>query len=213
MKMNEVSTESPNQAIAARAPFCIWLVDDQDSVLKLAAELVGRDPRFDCGRQFHSAEAVLAALARESPPDIILTDVNMRGMSGIDSIAPINRLAASTRVFIMTSFYDSNYVARARAEGASGFFLKSGDWEEAIERLADPSADWKAQSPAPVPVDWEAEAADFTLTVREGKPESEANRESAVAAREDRAPLLARAVAVFRALIGRHSCQQRSAQQ
>jgi DNA-binding NarL/FixJ family response regulator len=81
-----------------------------------------------------------------------LLDLNMGGMSGTEAIHPIKRLAIDTRVFIMTIFYDSIELARARTAGAAGFLLKRDDWDETIERLCDESADWTAEAPAaPVP--------------------------------------------------------------
>jgi CheY-like chemotaxis protein len=216
MKMTETSNELPTQTQAERGePLCLWLVDDHESVLNLAAELIGKDDRLDCARKFHSAEAVLDALTRYPAPDIILSDVNMGGMTGINSIAPIKRISPETRVFIMTTFYDSVQVSAARREGAAGFFLKSGDWDEAIDRLANPSADWEDEQPVPVPVQWEMEEADFEPVVRGGsdtRPNSAAsgsNRIETIAAQEDHPPLLARAVALARAFLNRQACPQR----
>lgn len=215
MKMTEISKDSPQQSQAARQPFCVWLVDDHESVLDLASELIGKDERLDCARKFDSAEAVLEAMSCETAPDIILTDVNMGGMSGIKSIPHIKSLAPATRVFIMTTFYDSQLVSCAQSEGAAGFFLKSGDWEETIERLANPSADWKTESPVPVPVQWETKETDFEPAVRgsglrSNSAASKPKRTDTIAAQQEQTPLLERAVALMRALVGRRACAERS---
>jgi DNA-binding NarL/FixJ family response regulator len=218
LNTKEISTEVPKQLCAAGCePLCLWIVDDQDSVLKLLSELLGKNTGIDCARQFHSAEAALDALANETPPDALLTDVNMRGMSGIDSIAPIKRLAASTRVFIMTTFYDSELMCRARHEGAAGFFLKSGDWEEIIARMANSSADWKAEDAERLPVQWEMDVEEFSPAMREkayarlDRTGSAPAKALSAAARENHPHLLTRLAAMMRALFNRDSCQQRPA--
>jgi len=103
------------------------LVDDDDSVRSLMAELLRKDGNIECSRQFSSAEAMLIALGREAAPDVILMDVNMGGMNGIDAISHAQTIAPGTRVFIMTTFFDAKLASRARYEGAMGFFLKTDD--------------------------------------------------------------------------------------
>lgn len=153
MRMNEVSnTLNAANPTAADDRLCLWLADDHDSLLTLLVDLLGKTGQIHCARLFTSAEALLDALAKDGPPDAILTDVNMGRMTGVEAIRPIKRMASSTRVFIMTTFYDSELVSSAREAGAAGFFLKSGDWDEAIKRLVDPAADWKTES-APVPAE------------------------------------------------------------
>lgn len=117
----------------SQAALNLWLVDDQGSIRDLFAELLSMKGTIRCSRQFSSAEAVLEALARETPPEAILLDIRMGGMSGIEAIRPIKRLAGSTRVFIMTTIYDSIKKSQALGAGASGFFLKSGDVNETIK--------------------------------------------------------------------------------
>ncbi len=102
----------------------VWLVDDDREFSSLLAGLLDRQAGINCSRYFSSAEAVLDALRREAPPDVILLDIDMDGISGLDAIQPIKALAGSTRVFMLTSFYDSQRRARALRDGATDFLLK-----------------------------------------------------------------------------------------
>jgi CheY-like chemotaxis protein len=108
-------------------------------------DVLNGKPGIECSRQFSSAEAVLAALAQSSPPDVILLDVNMGKMSGLDAIQPIKQLAGSTRVFIMTASDMGMAASHALKAGASGFFLK-GEVQGNLEYLCDPSSDWSPES-------------------------------------------------------------------
>jgi|ERR1043166_5951883 DNA-binding NarL/FixJ family response regulator len=146
MKTNEVARTKANSA-----KLRLWLVDDDDGMRSLMAELIDRSGAIECSQQFYSAEGALDALAHELPPDIIVLDLNMGGMSGVEAIRPIKRLAKDTRAFIMTIFYDSIEASRARKAGAAGFILKRDDWDEIVNRLCDRSLDWINENPA-VPV-------------------------------------------------------------
>jgi len=139
MKTNEVA--EPNSKRLR-----LWLVDDDDDMRGLIAELIDRSDTVKCSQQFYSAEGALDALAHELPPDILVLDLNMGGMSGVEAIRPIKRLAREARVFIMTIFYDSIEASRARKAGAAGFLLKRDDWDETLQRLCDPSADWTTET-------------------------------------------------------------------
>lgn len=146
--MNEFRDVSDAPVRVGTRGLCLWMADDHPELLSLLVDLLGKTSQINCARLFNSAEALLDALTVEAPPEAILMDVNMGGMTGVEAITPVKRLASSTRVFIMTTFYDSYLVTAAQQAGAAGFFLKSGDWDEVGKRLLNPSADWEA--PAPV---------------------------------------------------------------
>jgi DNA-binding NarL/FixJ family response regulator len=103
----------------------VWVVDDNAALRELFAHLLTKQPGIRCARQFPSAEAVLATLAEERPPDMIILDVNLGGQSGLSAIRPIKKLAPSVKVLMMTMFSNGHYEAEAFHSGASGFLLKS----------------------------------------------------------------------------------------
>src|SRR4029077_4648026 len=104
---------------------CIWLVDDNDRYRTLLAEILEGEADFDCARQFSSGKAVIEALARETPPEVILLDIDMGGMSGLEAIRPIKSLAGATHVLMLTAFFDCHRRTRALRAGATDFLLKS----------------------------------------------------------------------------------------
>jgi DNA-binding NarL/FixJ family response regulator len=123
-----------DESIAAQ---CLWIVDDDESVRSLMAELLRKDGNIECSRQFSSAEAMLITLGREAAPDFILMDVNMGGMNGIDAISHVQTIAPETRVLIMTTFFDAKLASRARQAGAMGFFLKTDDLSNIAQSIKD----------------------------------------------------------------------------
>ena len=68
------------------------------------------------------AEAV--RVVRETTPDVVLMDIRMPGLNGIEATAEITRQALDTRVLILTTFDLDEYVYEAVKAGASGFVLK-----------------------------------------------------------------------------------------
>lgn len=126
------SASSPG---VSRRVLRIWVVDDNAALSELLVQLLGKQPGLRCTRQFDSAESVLAALAEERPPDVILLDVNLKGMSGLSAIRPIRKAAPSVRVLMMTMFSNGHYEAEAFRCGAAGFLLKSYELAEIAELI------------------------------------------------------------------------------
>jgi DNA-binding NarL/FixJ family response regulator len=108
-----------------QCPTRLWIVDDKHEVRSLFVEALSHERGIFCDREFSSAEALLEALGRDLPPDVVLTDVHMGGMTGVDALRFIPMLAPSVRVLVMTTFYDSIQEAEALRRGASAFLLKS----------------------------------------------------------------------------------------
>ncbi len=113
----------------------VWLVDDDDQVRELFKGLLEGGTGLECEREFNSAEALLEALAKERPPEVIVSDVQMGGMSGLDALGPIRKQSPSTGVVIMTTFYDPEREARAFRLGASAFILKRSEISEIVEQI------------------------------------------------------------------------------
>jgi DNA-binding NarL/FixJ family response regulator len=124
------------------APVRIWLVDDNVEFRRLLGKLLAHEAGFECARQFSSAEALLETLAKEPAPDVIITDIEMSGQSGVDALHPVKKLAPATHVLILTTFNDPHCRARALQEGAAVFLLKSQAIHvpEHIRRLVEQGA-------------------------------------------------------------------------
>jgi CheY-like chemotaxis protein len=212
MKMNEsVNALLTREKPATGKRLCLWMADDHESILSMLVDVLGRSGQIQCARLFDSAEALLQALASETPPDAILMDVNMGGMTGVEAIAPIKCLAGSMRVFIMTTFFDGTAMSSAQQAGAAGFFLKTGDWDDAIRRILDPASDWKAGTPAPIAV-CEPIFEEEPLTTNCGEQNctssAQVHEKSDAAVRELPTPWLGRVAAAFRPYFGRSSLRQ-----
>jgi DNA-binding NarL/FixJ family response regulator len=113
------------------------MVDDNAALREIFARLLTKQPGIRCTRQFPSAEAVLATLKEERPPDLIILDVHLGGQSGLSAIRPIKKLAPSVKVLMLTMFSNDHYEVEAFRSGASGFLLESYGVDEIIKLIHD----------------------------------------------------------------------------
>ena len=129
-----VATETNGCVGSEQKVLRTWHVDDNKNFRELLATFLSQEPGFKCERSLPSAESALDALANEKPPDIILLDIRMDGMSGLDAIAPIKRLAPQTAVLMLSTLYGPDDRRRAIESGASDMLSKSLRVEEIVER-------------------------------------------------------------------------------
>jgi len=112
----------------------VWLVDDNHRFRSLLAGLLDGEG-FECERDFPNPDEALAALACETPPDIILLDIQMGKYNGLDAIRPFKAAARDTHVLMLTTFAPPEARKRAFSEGASDFMLKSWSLEEIASHM------------------------------------------------------------------------------
>jgi two-component system response regulator DesR len=116
----------------------IVLAEDQGMILGALASLLDLEEDLNVvGRAANGAEAL--ALVRKLKPDILVADIEMPEMSGLDVAAAIQRDHLSTRVLIVTTFGRSGYLRRAMDAGVRGYLLKDAPSVElaaAVRRIA-----------------------------------------------------------------------------
>lgn len=101
----------------------VVLADDQPLVRSGLRVLMADAPDIDVvGEAGTGAEAV--QLVRNTEPDVAVMDIRMPGMDGIEATGLITAAAEATRVLILTTFDDDEYIYGALRAGASGFLVK-----------------------------------------------------------------------------------------
>jgi two-component system response regulator DesR len=110
----------------------VVIAEDQKMVLGALAALLAIERDIEVvGRAPDGAQAL--ALVTSLRPDVLLTDVEMPGMSGLDLAQAVRADAPGTRVVILTTFARPGYLRRALDAGVSGYVLKDAP----SSRLAD----------------------------------------------------------------------------
>jgi len=118
-------------------PIRVLVVDDQQLIRESIASLLDIQPGLSVvGTAGNGREAVDQVLSLG--PDVVLMDVRMPTMDGIEVLAILGRRAPDCRVVMLTTFDDEEYVVQALRAGASGYLLKDRPAQElaAAVRLA-----------------------------------------------------------------------------
>jgi two-component system, NarL family, response regulator DesR len=115
----------------------VMIVEDQAMVLGALAALLSIERDILVVGQAANAEEALRLLD-EATPDVVLTDIEMPGLSGLELAARVRERGAKSRVIILTTFARPGYLRRALDAGASGYLLKdapSSQLADAIRRV------------------------------------------------------------------------------
>jgi DNA-binding NarL/FixJ family response regulator len=107
----------------------VVIADDQDLVREGLRMMLQAEPDIDVVGEAVDGKAALDA-ARVHDPDVLLMDVRMPGLDGIEATARLTGANARTRVLMLTTFDLDEYVYRAMKAGASGFLLKDATREQ-----------------------------------------------------------------------------------
>ena len=129
-------------------PINIWIVED-DSVYRRSLErLLGRQDQITCTQVFPSCIEFLKAIEGNEHPDLVLMDLGLPEMSGIEGIKRLNELAPDITVMVLTTFKEKEAVMEALEAGAAGYLLKTATGPEIIKGIQDIFMGQSALSPS-----------------------------------------------------------------
>jgi DNA-binding NarL/FixJ family response regulator len=112
----------------------VILADDQPLVRVGLRRLIEQTPDIDvAGEAATGAEAV--QLARDTDPDVVVMDIRMPGMDGIEATQMITAGDLRAHVLVLTTFDDDDYVYGALRAGASGFLVKDMALEDFLTAI------------------------------------------------------------------------------
>ncbi len=114
----------------------VGIVEDNAGVRENWAKLIGAEPGFRCVAACGSGEEALERLPALQP-DVVLMDINLPGMSGIECTARLRDQTPQTQVLMVTVYADHEHVFEALKMGASGYLLKCTEPCELIRAVAD----------------------------------------------------------------------------
>lgn len=111
------------------APIRVLVVDDHPTFVRAVSMLLTADGSIDViGSAANGAEAI--DLAIDQQPDVVLMDLNMPGMNGIDATEQIVQAVPHVAVIVLTMFDDDDSVVSAIRRGARGYLLKGARQDE-----------------------------------------------------------------------------------
>ncbi|EGT5660548.1 nitrate/nitrite response regulator protein NarP [Cronobacter dublinensis subsp. dublinensis] len=120
-------------------PWHVVIVDDHPLMRRGIRQLLETDAQFNVvGEASGGAEAI--ALANQLTPDIILLDLNMRGLSGLDTLTLLRRDGVSARIIVLTVSDARSDVYAVMDAGADGYLLKDSEPEMLLAAIRDGAA-------------------------------------------------------------------------
>ena len=112
----------------------VVLADDQPLIRAGLRMLIDQTPDIDvAGEAGTGTEAV--QLTRDARPDVVVMDIRMPGMDGIEATQLITAGDTNARVLVLTTFDDDDYVYGALRAGASGFLVKDMALEDIMTAI------------------------------------------------------------------------------
>ena len=103
----------------------VIIIEDNELLRDSLMEAINKSSSINCSNAFGSGEAALEFIeSEELVPDIILLDIGLPGMSGIELIPELKKLSPSSKIIIITIHDDDENVFNAICAGASGYLLK-----------------------------------------------------------------------------------------
>jgi NarL family two-component system response regulator LiaR len=122
----------PNETIT------VMIVDDHDMVRRGACSYLEAQPDIAVVAQAESGEEAVR-LAKEFIPDVVLMDLVMPGMDGVEATRKVKNISPRTQIVILTSFHQDEYIFPALQAGAISYLLKdvkASELAEAVRRAA-----------------------------------------------------------------------------
>ncbi|MCE9592893.1 MAG: response regulator transcription factor [Planctomycetes bacterium] len=108
------------------APIRVYLVDDQAMLRAAFRSLLTQNARFRVVGDTGDARRAVTQIG-ELRPDVVLLDITMPGLSGLDAIAPIREVCPRAKILMLTHHEGESFVERALEAGADGYLSKDSE--------------------------------------------------------------------------------------
>lgn len=124
----------------------VIIVEDQRDLREGLQTLINFTPGFKCLGAFRSMEEALARIKHELP-DIVLSDIGLPGMSGIEGIRILKEEFPDLTILVLTVYDDNEKIFDALCAGASGYLLKQTEPAELLRSVKEAVAGGAPMSP------------------------------------------------------------------
>ncbi len=114
----------------------VCIVEDDRNLRESIRGYINLNPGFECAQVFSSGEELLKQ-PLEPRPDVVLMDINLPGMNGIECVTLLKQAAPEIEIMMLTVYENSNRIFDALSAGASGFLVKNTPPEKLLEAIRD----------------------------------------------------------------------------
>tara|TARA_R100001143_G_scaffold58746_1_gene56810 strand:+ start:17749 stop:18381 length:633 start_codon:yes stop_codon:yes gene_type:complete len=126
----------------------IGIVEDNIKIRNLIQKFLDMQEKMSCKIAVDSVEEMLVHLEENESPDVLLMDIQLPGMSGIEGISIIKKKYPDIEIIMLTIYHDSHKIFNSLVAGASGYLLKHTslpEIKESIENLVQGGAPMSPQ--------------------------------------------------------------------
>ena len=113
----------------------VGIIEDDNQIRTLLQQYLDRQPGFSCTLVYNSVESFRKALSPETQPDVLLMDIGLPGMSGIDGMKLIKQDYPDVDIVMLTVYNDADKIFQSLCAGATGYLLKNTPLEEIKEGI------------------------------------------------------------------------------
>lgn len=129
--------EASKKDEAPKAPTKVWVVEDNETLRRTVARVLDRQKDMKCVHQYERCEDAIEALVAGERPDVMLFDIGLPGMSGIEGIRRIKTALPEIEILVFSVFDDNEKVFNAICAGASGYLLKTSSMGEIPDAIRE----------------------------------------------------------------------------
>jgi DNA-binding NarL/FixJ family response regulator len=115
----------------------LWIIEDDDAFRKTLVNVLHHADGMHCEHAFSSCEDALALIKTEFAPEIILMDIVLPGINGIEGTQRFRSISPATQVIMITNYTEDEKIFRALCAGASGYLLKTSTGEEIVTAIRE----------------------------------------------------------------------------
>ncbi len=142
---NPITTTSGQNSVGATIR--VIIIEDQRDVREGLKLLINGSPGFECLAAYRSVEDALAGIEPIDAPDLILTDIGLPGLSGIEGIKLFRERLPQTAILALTVYENNDKIFNALCAGATGYLLKNTPPVRLLEALREAVTGGSPMSP------------------------------------------------------------------
>ena len=134
---HDMTTRPMTQSPPGARDFSVWIVEDNALFRESFTDVINDVEGLVCPCAFESCEEALAELQGGDAPEMVLMDIGLPGIDGVEGISRIHAISPTTRVLMLTVHEDQDNVFNALCAGAAGYVLKPRSADQVVGAIQE----------------------------------------------------------------------------